>query len=102
METAEIRARLENSSMRGLVPSNFEIIGKEIEFIPTDRFWQKWRVNQNWLEAVGVRVYAIPRYRKPRPNEWRARVLMTILDTLQTCKCGQKFDDRYKACKACR
>ena len=88
MKPAEIRQRLENSSLRGLVPPEFEIIGEEIEFAPgvDDAFWQRWKRDRNWLEAVGVRVYAIPNYRKPKPNEWRARVLVKRLDTLIKCE----------------
>lgn len=97
-----IRARLENSSLRGLVPPEFEIIGEEIEFTPTEKFWEKWRMDICNLEAIGVRVYGIPNYRKPKPDEWRVRVLMMILDTLKDCECGAKIDERDSECFACR
>lgn len=103
MNKTEIRARLEKSSLRGLVPPVFEIIGDEIEFIPYENFWQRWQVDRNWLEGVGVRVYAIPRYRKPKPHEWRARVMVKLLDTItKRCKaCGVLIDDRGHYCDAC-
>ena len=103
MNKTEIRARLERSSLRGLVPPVFEIIGDEIEFIPYENFWKRWRVDRNFLESLGVRTYAIPRYRKPKPAEWRARVLVKLLDELtRTCKmCGVLIDDRGHYCDAC-
>ena len=100
---SEIMKRIEASSMAGLVPPVFEIIGDEIEFQPYEIFWQRWRTDRNFLETLGVRVYAIPRYRKPKPSEWRARVNVGLLDTLQnTCKgCGVLVDERGHYCTGC-
>ena len=99
----EIRSALENSSLKGLVPPTFEIIGEEIEWTPSKAFWEKWRKDENWLRAIGVRTYAIPRYRKPKPHEWRARVLVKLLDTItKKCKtCGVLVDDRKIYCSPC-
>lgn len=103
MNKTEIRARLEKSSLRGLVPIHFEIIGDEIEFTPCPKFWKRWQVDENWLRSIGVRTYAIPRYRKPKPSEWRARVLVKLLDTLtRNCEaCGVLIDDRKRFCTPC-
>ncbi len=80
MTKQEIRARIENSLMAGLVPTEFEIINDDsIEFIPGKTFWAKWKVGRNWMEAEGCHVYAIPRYRKPRPEEWRCRLVLPML-----------------------
>ena len=104
MDRNEIRSALEKSSLKGLVPHTFEIIGDEIEFIPCKAFWQRWQVDENWLRAIGVRTYSVPRYRKPKPSEWHARVLMKLLDTLtKHCKgCGVLVDDRKIYCSPCR
>ena len=103
MTQKEIRSALERSSLRGLVPPVFEIIGDEIEFQPYENFWQRWRVDRNFLETLGVRVYAIPRYRTPKPSEWRARVLVELLDELKnTCKrCSALIDERGNYCPPC-
>ena len=79
MTKQEIRTRIENSRLNGLV-GDFEIIDKRsIEFVPNDAFWQRWRVGRNWMEAEGCHVYAIPRYRKPRRDEWRCRLVLPML-----------------------
>ena len=80
MTKTEIRARIANSRMHGLVSDTFKIIDAEsIEFIPSDAFWKRWRVGRNWMEAEGCHVYAIPRYRKPKPEEWRCRLVLPML-----------------------
>lgn len=80
MTKQEIRARIANSLMAGLVPTEFEIINDDsIEFIPGKAFWAKWKVGRNWMEAEGCQVYAIPRYRKPKPEEWRCRLVLPML-----------------------
>ena len=80
MTKTEIRARIANSRMHGLVSDTFEIIDTEsIEFIPSDAFWKRWRVGRNSMEAEGCHVYAIPRYRKPKPEEWRCRLVLSML-----------------------
>ena len=80
MTKTEIRAQIANSEMNGLVPANFEIINeREIEFIPQSAFWAAWRKGRNWMEAEGCHVYAIPRYRKPRRDEWRCRLVLPML-----------------------
>lgn len=103
MDRNEIRSALEKSSLKGLVPSTFEIVGSEIEWIPSKAFWARWHVDENWLRAIGVRTYAIPRYRKPKPHEWRARVVVSMLDTItRKCKrCGVLVDDRGHYCDPC-
>lgn len=94
MNKTEIRARLEKSSLAGLVPE-FTTHGEEIEFIPRDNFWSRWRVDRNWLEAVGVRVYAFPQYRKPRGNhDWRVRVMVPILDETNFQPCQTCFVEK--------
>ena len=100
-----IHQKLENSSLRGLVPLfQFEIIGDEIEFIPNDAFWQHWRVDACWLSDCGVRVYSMERYRRPKPSEWRVRVRIENLDTLTTCAtegCDTDIATRSTWCTAC-
>ena len=80
----QIRQRIYQSSMRGLVPQDFESDGAVwITFIPTDPFWKAWRVNRNWMQAVGCRVYAYNRYdhRRPIPPDgWRCQLTLDRLD----------------------
>lgn len=82
MDRTEIRNHLSRSSLRGLVPANFEIHGHEIEFKPSQAFWQRWRREKSWLSGRGVSVYATARYRKAKRGEWRVRVNMLLISHL--------------------
>ena len=82
MTRQEILARIENSSMAGLVPPRFEIIGDDwIEFTPSEKFWKAWRVRQNWMDAIGCKVYAVRDYPRMRRKEWLCRLTLSMLDS---------------------
>lgn len=81
-----IRERLEDSSLKGLIPDDFEIVGDgaEIIFIPQKPFWERWRVWRNWMEAVGCRVYGYPSFRPARRGvleDWRCQLSLSMLDS---------------------
>lgn len=104
MDRQQIDTKIEKSSLRGLVPMEaYRIIGDEIEFIPSRRFFSRWRKDRNWLEAIGVRVYSRARYRKPTGlQDWRARVTINMLDTLIKCQeCDTMIPSRDRYCKPC-
>ena len=79
---SEITKRIEASSLAGLVPPDFEVVGTDwIIFIPTQKFWDRWRVNRNWMIAVGCDVYYIYRYQKATEKKhWRCQLTLSMLD----------------------
>ena len=83
----EILDRINRSSLRGLVPHDFEIDSDTgefkgyISFTPTPAFWERWEVAKGTPTMAGVRVMARTRFRRPRKNsEWAAQVAMACLD----------------------
>ena len=83
VDRSEIMKRIEASSMAGLVPPDFEVIGENwIIFIPTEKFWKRWRVGKNWLIAVGCDVYYLYRYhtRNKQAKHWRCQLTLSMLD----------------------
>ena len=86
----EILDRINRSSLRGLVPHDFEIDSDTgefdgyISFTPTPAFWERWRVAKGTPSMAGVRVMARTMwFDKPRNNsEWAAQVSMACLDEI--------------------
>ena len=77
---AEIMARINESCMAGLVPSDFRVDGEDwITFTPRQVFWEAWRLNRNYMSACGCRVYPIREYR-PKRDEWRCQLTLSMLD----------------------
>ena len=83
----EILDRINRSSLRGLVPHDFQIdsdtgeLEGYISFTPTPAFWERWEVAKGTPTMAGVRVMARTRFRRPRKNsEWAAQVSMACLD----------------------
>ncbi len=83
----EIIARIENSSLKGLIPHDFQIDDAEqITFIPRQPFWSKWRGGwQNWMTSVGCSVYPInhlsPLSQQTRQKkDWRCTLTLAMLD----------------------
>ena len=96
----EARKRLQNSSLRFLVPSNFEVRSNRTVIFPaTPAFWKRWRVDRNWLGDIGVQPF--PSAFKPR-KVWSVQVNMLMLDELTQCEtCRTPIDIRYRQCDNC-
>ena len=45
------------------------------------------------MEAEGCHVYAIPRYRKPKPEEWRCRLVLSMLLPIEKEKTDIRVDN---------
>ena len=77
---AEIMARINQSCLAGLVPSDFTVDGEDwITFTPRQAFWDRWRVNRNYMSGCGCRLYPRVDYR-PKRDDWLCQLTLSMLD----------------------
>ena len=101
MSRSEIRALVDASEFGSIIPDNFEVVGtEELLFIPTDAFWERWKMAKARIEGEGCRVYG---YRNFLPNirginehwrvQWQIKCLLIPDDYCRICNQEHNADD---------
>ena len=110
MAHSEIRDLVNTSEFGYLIPADFQVVcTEEILFIPTDAFWEKWKMARPRMEAEGCRVYGYvrrPRYGKNEDwrVQWQIKCLLIPDDSDIWCICGQEHNASIEIpfCQHCK